>query len=137
MHLSGCPYGDNRAMQNGQRRWLKVKPEPTPPKKILTSTGNPWVSPKRPNPRYRSRHNQQAKTNYKLVLQFWFQRPIDLGMWKAIKAPSGWRKSPVNKSKMNEYMGVRFLCRDLKYSLTPEQVETLRATLYMSLATEW
>jgi len=66
-------------------------------------------------------------------LQFYFQRPINLKLWKRIKAPRGWRKCPTSAHGQQKYYGVRFMCRDMKYKLAPEEIETLRAKLYMSL----
>lgn len=106
---------------------------------ILLSSGQPWISPApRNSPQYgHSRKAREATTNYKLVLQFFFHRPINIDLWKRIKAPPGWRKCPTSKDSQTKYYGVRFQCKDLKYSLTPEEVETLRAKLYMSLETQF
>lgn len=71
--------------------------------------------------------------DYRFVLSFFFTRPIDIALWKKIKAPPGWRKNPTSRTKQLMYNGVRFQCDDFKYTLTPEQVQELRATLLMIL----
>jgi hypothetical protein len=126
VHVVGCKAPEGK-------RFHAVEIEhPDKPKKILLTSKTPWVAPSPPKaPRPRSQ--RPYATNYKLLLQFNFYRPISMDAWKRIKAPLGWRKCPTNKEGQLKYYGVRFQCRDLKYSLTPEEVETLRAKLYLSL----
>jgi len=114
------------------RFWVLKAAPASKPTKVLTTSGTPWI-PKRPE-----RYNRQARkgsTNYKLVLQFYFQRPINLKLWRRIKAPQGWRKCPTSSRGQQKYYGVRFMCKDLKYVLTPDEIEILRAKLYISLET--
>lgn len=89
--------------------------------------------------------------DYKLTMQFFFSRPIDVAMWKHIKAPPGWRKGPVRATDARKYMGVRYSGRtsfrvtnmvgtytrvrltilDPLHPPTQEEVETIRATLLL------
>lgn len=71
--------------------------------------------------------------DYRMLLQFYFTRPIDVTLWRRIKPPPGWRKCPTSKDKQKQYCGVRFSCTDFKHELTPQQVQVLHATLLMIL----
>lgn len=81
----------------------------------------------------RKHRDRKAVSPYKFVLQFFFQRPVSIDCWKRIRAPRGWRKSPTNADHQKKYCGVRFTCRDLKYTLAPDEVQELLAKLYLSL----
>lgn len=72
--------------------------------------------------------------SYRFKLQFNFTRPINIALWRAIKAPAGWRKCPTSAGKQLMYRGVRFQCDDLKFALTPEEITLLHMKLLMSLA---
>lgn len=133
VHLADCAV-----MSANFRNW-QLKGEPVrKPAKILLTTGKPWT-PKRPRTTGKNGHStyssraRQGPTNYRLTLQFYFERPIGIEMWRKIKAPPGWRKCPTSRKEQEKYYGVRFMCRDLKHSLTSEEVETLRAKLYLAL----
>lgn len=127
VHIVGC-----RALRPRRREAVNLAPSPKPAKgpKILLTTGKPWVP--KPVPK-RKKEDRKAASNYKLVLQFLFQRPINIDLWKRIKAPPGWRKCPTGKNAQSKYCGVRFMCREFKYALTPDEIEELRARLYMCL----
>lgn len=71
--------------------------------------------------------------DYKLVLQFYFTRAVDIDCWKRIRAPKGWRKCPTDEKKQQTFKGVRFQCTDLKYALTPDEMQALHAKLLLSL----
>lgn len=126
VHIKGC------ASLHSGRRWMELEPTPKPAKTptIVLHTGQPWIPTRQPK---RKKEDRKAASNYKLVLQFLFQRPINIDLWKRIKAPRGWRKCPTAEDKQLKYYGVRFQCRDLKYALTPDELEELRARLYLCL----
>lgn len=128
VHVAGCAK-----FSRGRRGAVNLPPPSSSLKllKKLIIPGQPTWKP--PQPLRRNRRDQQSSTNYKLLLQFHFNRPIDINLWKRIKAPRGWRKCPTGKAQQSKYFGVRFQCRDLKYSLTPGEIEELRARLYMCL----
>lgn len=100
------------------------------PKAILLPTG---IKPARAPKRTKRGVTRPWPKSYRLLLQFSFSRPINVALWKQIKAPPGWRKNPTSQVKQKQYRGVRFRCDDLKFALTPEEIETLRAKLYMIL----
>lgn len=101
---------------------------------LVLPGGGTWKSSK---PARRRRIDVQAKSPYRLMLQFFFQRPVSIELWKRIKAPRGWKKCPTTQEKQRMYQGVRFMCRDLKYALTPDEVQELLARLYLSLEDVW
>jgi hypothetical protein len=125
IHIAGC----------ATLRKLNFAGTPEPPAKpakIIIIPGQTWTPPQPPKaPRPRSRRDQAS--NYKLLLQFFFHRPINIELWKKIRAPKGWRKCPTGKDAQLKYYGVRFQCRELKYALTPDEIEELRARLYLCL----
>lgn len=86
-----------------------------------------------PKPRKERKHRKPP--DYRFTLQFQFTRPINLALWKKIKAPIGWKKNPTCKEKQNTFRAVRFRCTDLKYVLTPEQISLLHMQLIMCLET--
>lgn len=92
----------------------------------------PGVTPRKRKPTKRGQTRPWPKS-YMFLLQFSFTRPVNIDLWKLIKAPPGWRKNPTTKDKQYKYRGVRFQCTDLKYALTPDEIEVLRAKLYMIL----
>lgn len=129
VHIAGCA-----AFRFSVRVNPLETPTPTPtPAKIILTTGEPWVPKKRVQKR--KIEDRRASSNYKLLLQFFFERPVDINLWKRIKAPRGWRKCPTGKDQQIKYFGVRFQCREIKYALTPDEIEELRARLYMCLET--
>lgn len=81
--------------------------------------------------------NRTRKTpkppSYRFKLQFNFTRPINIELWRKIKAPQGWRKCPTSQKGQEKYWGVRFQCDDLKYALTPEEISLLHMKLLMCL----
>lgn len=108
-------------------RLQQLKPaEPAPHGQLFTPNPTPKKKPAKPR-------RGPKIPNYRFVLSFFFTRPVDVTLWKKIKAPPGWRKNPTNKDNQLKYCGVRFQCDDYKYALTPDEVETLRATLLMIL----
>lgn len=129
VHVVGCEA------LSGRRFHICVSEDPSEKRKKILLTSKPhWIAPGPPKAqRKRVNPPRPCPTNYKLLLQFNFQRPISLELWKKIKAPRGWRKCPTSKDAQTKYYGVRFQCRDLKHNLTTEEVETLRAKLYLSL----
>src|SRR6185312_5872005 len=118
VHAAGCPFVG--AMVNSLAR--TDKPAPI---RILLPSGNPWTR-KRRAPK-RKRGDRSASSPYKFLLQFFFERPVNIDLWKRIRAPRGWRKCPTSENKQHQYYGVRFQCRDLKYALTPDEVQELQA----------
>lgn len=127
VHEKGCPY----LILNSP--YLGSQTAPSPPKKSRIVL--PWKAQRPALPLHvtRKRWDRIAESSYKLTLQFYFQRPINISCWKCIRAPRGWRKCPTNKGAQLKYYGVRFQCRDLKYALTPKEIEQLQARLYLSL----
>lgn len=83
--------------------------------------------------KHRHKRKPTRVPDYKFTLHFQFTRPINLALWKKIKAPVGWKKNPVTAEKQRNYRGVRFRCTDLKYALTPEQISLLHMQLIMCL----
>lgn len=71
--------------------------------------------------------------SYRFVLQFNFTRPINISLWKKIKAPKGWKKNPTSASNQDMYRGVRFRCDDFKYALSAEDITLLHMRLLMCL----
>jgi hypothetical protein len=129
VHVAGCEFLEMEPYQGA----AVVADPPKKYKKILLPGPAPLVPLKPPYGLPHPRSEAKHPTNYKFVLQFNFHRPIDIKLWKRIKAPAGWRKCPTGRDAQNKYHGVRFQCRDLKHSLTPAELETLRAKLYMAL----
>lgn len=123
VHIAGCATLKSKRSEPSPAK-------PAKPAKIIIP--GQAQTPLRVTPKRRKR-DRQAPSNYKLVLQFFFQRPINIDLWKKIKAPRGWRKCPTGKEAQSKYYGVRFQCRDLKYALAPDELEELRARLYMCL----
>lgn len=106
-----------------------------PEKKKLIVTGHTkWTPPAAISDRVSHKRREPTAKPYRLVLQFFFARPIDITRWRMIKAPKGWRKGPVTKESALKYCGVRFICSELKYALTPAEVETLQASLTFCLS---
>lgn len=125
VHAVGCPWIGHQP--NVLEAFIEGTPKPA---KILLTTGDPWKPPAAP---LRKRINRHAESPYRFVLQFFFQRPVSIDCWKRIRAPRGWRKSPTSQEHQKKFFGVRFTCRDLKYALTPDEVQELLAKLYLSL----
>lgn len=73
--------------------------------------------------------------SYRFILQFNFTRPVNVALWKKIKAPKGWKKNPTTAAKQETYRGVRFRCDNFKYALSPEDIELLHMKLLLSLKT--
>src|SRR4051812_7423239 len=92
VHIAGCAV--LRFKELNSARFEPLKPPPKPAKIMLT-TGELWVPKKRVQ--RRKIEDRRAKSNYKLLLQFFFERPVDINLWKRIKAPRGWRKCPTGK----------------------------------------
>lgn len=126
MHLAGCEVHKEPN--------APVNCVDTTPKKILLASGKPWTRKHKPK---RKTHDHRAPSNYKLMLSFFFERPINIAAWKRIRAPHGWTKCPTSEAGQRKYMSVRFQCRDYKHALASEEIETLRAKLYLSLELTW
>lgn len=126
VHIVGCLWGVpqcNMVSVGG----------PTPPRRgMILTPGHPLVPPSRTRTK-RKKQDRAAESPYKLLLQFFFQRPINIALWKKIRAPRGWRKCPTSADAQSKYWSVRFQCRDLKYALTPDEIQDLQARLYLSL----
>lgn len=121
VHAVGC--------QHAGQIPVPADPKPKIPKLILP----PGAAVFR-NTRYKRRQVDRVATSpYKLMLQFYFQRPVDIALWKRIRAPRGWRKCPTTEAKQYTFCSVRFQCRDMKHALTPDEVQELQARLYFCL----
>lgn len=126
VHLADCEFSiNNGALFSGSSS------KPPTPKVLLLPTGTPWRKPA--NSKALAKHRTPTSPKYRVTLQFYFTRPVNYALWKKIKAPKGWRKGPIPKDARNNWCGVRFLCTKLQYALSPEEVETLQASLYMCL----
>lgn len=132
IHIAGC--GSLKSLVDAKKYDLESPEEK--PKKILLTSGVPWVAPGPPNAP-RPPRKRKYESNYKFLLQFNFQRPINIDCWKRIRAPRGWRKCPTNAAAQLKFFSVRFQCRDMKYALAPEDIEELRARLNLSLELTW
>lgn len=120
VHLPGCRY-------DGMKLIICTTGPKEKPKAILAPDGKPANLRQHKKPR--KGRCSPATPPYWLVLNFWFTRAVKVALWKTIKAPPGWRKCPYKPG----FHGVRFQCDDLKYALTPDQVEELNAKLYLIL----
>lgn len=109
---------------------MEPEPKPVTPGLWLPHGVKPRRKPRRTTKRGVPR---EWPKSYRLLLAFSFTRPVDVQLWKRIKAPKGWRKNPTSDKHQTMYRGVRFRCDDLKYALTPDDVEELRAKLYLIL----
>lgn len=70
--------------------------------------------------------------NSTLIIEFCVSGPLNLTLWRALKAPPGWHKSPRQEWKNLACIPVRFRCRDLTIPMpTPEQLETLRLQILL------
>ncbi len=128
VHLPDCEFTlNNGALSAGSTCAQKPQHKPV----LYAAPGVAWVKPA--NSKALAKHRTPTSPKYRLTLQFYFTRPVDYALWKKIKAPKGWRKGPIPKDARNNWCGVRFLCTSLKYALSPEEVETLQASLYMCL----
>lgn len=134
IHVAGC----NALTALANKLVASCANEKEKPAKIVIAGHTKWNPPasipmtggiKHP----KAAHRTPDAKPYRFILQFYFTRPVDYDLWKKIKAPRGWRKGPVKKEAMNTWCGVRFICTKLKYALTPEEVETLHATLQFCL----
>lgn len=119
MHIAGCPRGKLARPEE------KAEPDPF---KILGAKIN------RMRGVGKRKRRPPPIPSYRFKLQFNFTRPINIALWRAIKAPAGWRKCPTSNVKQTMYRGVRFQCDDLKFALTPEDITLLHMKLLMSLA---
>lgn len=102
----------------------------TPPGLILPHGVAPL---RKPRPSSKKGAVKPWPKSYRFLLSFSFTRPVNIDLWKRIHAPRGWRKNPTTKEKQQRYRGVRFQCTDLKYALTPDEIDDLRARLSMIL----
>lgn len=83
--------------------------------------------------KHRRLRKPPAIPSYRFTLQFNFTRPVNVALWKTIKAPKGWKKNPTTAAKQETYRGVRFRCDDFKYALAPADIELLHMKLLLSL----
>lgn len=127
VHAAGCPAMDCNLIPCEDN-----KPATSPI--LVGPNGKPIMS------KARNRHKKPRKgrisaetPDYRFVLQFYFSRPINIRLWKQIKAPPGWRKCPTTESAQRTYRGVRFQCDNLTQPLAPDAVQELRAMLCLSL----
>lgn len=123
IHAAGCKV---QFMLSG----TEAPRNPRPKELILP----PGIKPRRRKRRTAKRGEVRPwPKSYRFTLQFSFSRPVNLALWKLIKAPPGWKKNPTSGNGQHKYRGVRFRCDDLKHDLTPEAVEELRARLSLIL----
>lgn len=124
IHIGDCP---------GERRWMVCEEKPATPV-LVDAAGNKLISTKRRKRRKPPKGRVLADSpEHTLLMTFYFSRPVNLSLWKMIKAPKGWRKCPTSKKGQNTYRSVRFRCNNLAHSLTPDAVSELRAMLCLSL----
>jgi hypothetical protein len=97
---------------------------------LFSATGS-VIKPKRK--KHRAPRRVPKMPDYRFLLQFYFTRPINITLWKCIKAPPGWVKCPTSKAKQDTYRGVRFICKDFKYALSVEEIQMLHSKLLLSL----
>lgn len=124
VHVPGCDH------YNAEPRW-RLESTPPPPVVLVDASGKAIYRKKHKNPR-KGRVTPDTPP-YRMMLQFYFSRPVNIALWKKIKAPPGWRKNPTTAEKQHTYRGVRFQCDDYKYTLTPDEVSQLHMTLVMIL----
>lgn len=130
IHLPGCDFMGGVNCQTAEL-------EKTKGPKIIIPGAMKWTPPKNAAAKISHKRREPKAKPYRLVLQFYFSRPVAYALWKKIKAPAGWRKGPVPQKARDEWCGVRFLCSDLKYALTPDEVEQMRSTLLMCLKEDY
>lgn len=112
---------------------FQLKTEAPTPKPMSGSLVLPdGISP-RHKPKRKKKGDYREQPAYSFTLQFRFSRPINIDLWKSIKAPPGWKKLPTNREKQALYRGVRFRCENLTQALTPDEVSTLHIKLMLSL----
>lgn len=115
-----------------QHNHFQLKTEAPTPKPMF----GPLVLPDGISPPHKPRRRKTTYRDapaYSFTLQFRFSRPINIDLWKSIKAPPGWKKLPTNREKQMHYRGVRFRCENLTHALTPDEVSTLHMRLMLSL----